>query len=233
MKRICREKRRSMSAMRFLLLAAAFAPLQAHDIISTAVTWDREISRIVYARCASCHRASGTAFPLMTYDQARPWAAAIKESVLRRRMPPWGAVKGFGEFRNEEALTPDQIEFVTSWADGGTPEGDAKDLPPAPTLEVRPQPSDSLGGLSVSGRTKLVRPLVLDGLLPQNASGHASMKVLAQLPDGSVQPLLWLQSYDPRYRHLFLLRNPIPLPAGTVIYGVPDGTTLLLVPRKL
>jgi len=35
---------------------------QAHDIITTPITWSREISRIIYARCASCHREGGRRF---------------------------------------------------------------------------------------------------------------------------------------------------------------------------
>ena len=71
----------------------------------------------------------------MTYAVARPWAVAIKEEVLERRMPPWGAVKGFGDFRNDKALTPEQMELIISWVGGGVPEGEAKDL--AAGSEVR------------------------------------------------------------------------------------------------
>ena len=108
--------------------------VSAHDIITTPITWDREISRIVYERCASCHHDGGQAFSLMNYAAARPWAVAIKEEVLERRMPPWGAVKGFGDFRNDKALTPEQLELIVSWVEGGVPEGEAKDLPPIPAL---------------------------------------------------------------------------------------------------
>src|SRR2546421_7405423 len=111
------------------------SPARAHDVITTKITFDREIARIVYARCASCHRPGGTAFSLLTYDDARPWAKAIQEEVLERRMPPWGAVKGFGDFRNDQALTPEQIELLTSWSQGGSPEGDEKDLPEKDKLE--------------------------------------------------------------------------------------------------
>jgi mono/diheme cytochrome c family protein len=92
-----------------------------HDVITTKITFDREIIRIVNARCASCHREGGSAFSLTTYEQARPWAKAIQEEVLERTMPPWGAVKGFGEFRNDQALTPEQIELVADWVEGGAP----------------------------------------------------------------------------------------------------------------
>jgi mono/diheme cytochrome c family protein len=216
--------------MRAVLAAATLIPLQAHDVITTAVTWDREISRVVYARCASCHHTGGTAFTLMTYQAARPWAAAIKDAVLHRRMPPWGAVKGFGDFRNDQALTSEELQFVTSWSEGGAPEGDPKDLPPAPSSWESPAPPDLRGALPVSGALKLTHALVLDGLLPQNVPPHASFKILAQLPDGSLQPLLWLQDYDSRYPHTFLLRNPLSLPALTVIHGVPEGTRIMLIP---
>src|SRR5690349_19413632 len=91
--------------------------VESHDIITTKITWDREISRIVYDRCASCHHDGGESFSLMTYAAARPWAVAIKEETLSRRMPPWGAVKGFGDFRNDQGLTSEQLELITAWVE--------------------------------------------------------------------------------------------------------------------
>src|ERR1700689_4161627 len=91
----------------------------AHDPITTKITWNREISRIVYARCSSCHRQGGTSFSLMDYEEARPWAQAILEEVLERQMPPWGAVKGFGDFRNDQSLTQEQLDLIANWVDGG------------------------------------------------------------------------------------------------------------------
>jgi hypothetical protein len=61
--------------------------------------------------------------PLVTYAQARPWAEAIKEETLSRRMPPWPAERGFGAFSNDIGLTPREFEFLISWIDGGVPEG--------------------------------------------------------------------------------------------------------------
>ena len=92
-----------------IVILGACAAAQAHDIITTPVTWDREISRIFYSRCISCHREGGAAFSMADYKDAFPWRTAIKEEVLERRMPPWGAVKGFGDFRNDQALTPEQL----------------------------------------------------------------------------------------------------------------------------
>src|SRR5579864_3454608 len=97
---------------------------QAHEPITTKLTWTQEIARIVYKRCASCHHEGGAAFSLMTYDEARPWAKAIKEEVLERRMPPWEAVKGFGEFREDRGLTQEELETISAWVEGGAPEGE-------------------------------------------------------------------------------------------------------------
>ena len=66
-------------------------------------------------------------------------------------MPPWGAVKGFGDFRNDQALTPEQLELIVSWADGGVPEGEEKDLPPPPKFDES-TPAAPRKGLSCGER---------------------------------------------------------------------------------
>jgi hypothetical protein len=67
----------------------------------------------------------------MTYEQARPWAKAIKEAVLARKMPPWFADPHFGAFRNDSSLARREIDTLAAWVDGGAAKGDPKDLPPA------------------------------------------------------------------------------------------------------
>ena len=98
------------------LLFAVSSVANAHDIITTPITWSREISRIVLKKCAGCHTQKGSAFPLTTYKGSRPWVVAVREEVLRRTMPPWGAVKGFGEFSNDTSLTPEEIELIVKWS---------------------------------------------------------------------------------------------------------------------
>ena len=68
--------------------------------------------------------------PLITYGQARPWAKAIRESVVQRKMPPWFADPRFGRFSNDRSLTQTEIETLAAWAADGAPEGDPKDRPP-------------------------------------------------------------------------------------------------------
>ena len=72
---------------------------------------------------------------LATYEEARPWAKAIKEEILEKRMPPWHAVKGYGEFSNAPALTQHEIDLLVNWVEGGAPKGDEKDLPRSPLYE--------------------------------------------------------------------------------------------------
>jgi hypothetical protein len=212
-----------------VILGACFGTAPAHDIITTPITYTREIARIMQARCWSCHREGGAAFSLMTYSEARPWAEAVKEEVLARTMPPWGAVKGFGDFRNDQALTPEQIEVIQSWADGGVPEGEPADLPPgAPAPGAHPIPRPH-GAVVVHGDYKLPRAFTLDGLLPEVVPERANIQITAELPDGEVEPLVWLQDYKTKYAHPFLLRTPIELPAGTVIRGVPAGASIALL----
>jgi mono/diheme cytochrome c family protein len=206
-----------------------FAAAAAHDIITTTITWDREISRIVYARCARCHHPGGAAFSLLTYSDARPWAVAIKEEVEERRMPPWGAVKGFGDFRNDESLTPEQIELIVSWVSGGVPEGNAADLPQTPAFADAEIPKPSREGLTLRGDTVLRAPIVLDGLSLLDVPDGASFQVTAEVQGGAIEPLLWVFQYKSEFAHPFLLRTPLRLPRGAAIRGIPPGMSVLLL----
>ena len=95
----------------------------AHNRISQ-VTWTTDIEPMLKTRCVGCHRTDGFGpMSLATYDEAKRSAKAIREEVLERRMPPWPAARGFGEFVNDRSLTPLEIDLLAAWADGGTPIG--------------------------------------------------------------------------------------------------------------
>jgi hypothetical protein len=223
-----------------IVLIEVCATAPAHDIITTPVTWNREISRIFYSRCIACHREGGTAFSLVEYKETFPWRTAIKEEVLERRMPPWGAVKGFGDFRNDQALTPEQLELITSWSQGGSPEGEEKDLPAKDKLDEMmkdsawfgngPRADHRPGEIVASGDFKLIKPFTLDGLLLKTLPAGGSFQIIAEFPDGRIEPLLWIDGYKPQFAHPFLFLNPLELPAGTVISGIPPGGSIALLP---
>jgi hypothetical protein len=71
---------------------------------------------------------------LLTYQDARPWAKAIKAAVATRKMPPWFADSGFRQIADERKLTAHEIETLMSWADNGALQGDPKDAPPPLTF---------------------------------------------------------------------------------------------------
>jgi hypothetical protein len=213
------------------LLALTGVQAPGHDVITTKITFDREIIRLFNAHCNSCHREGGQAFSLTTYQDARPWAKAIGEETLQRRMPPWGAVKGFGDFRDDQGLTPEQLELIVDWEEGGAPEGESKDLP-APSIhssesQLAPSLSDQV---VIQGDTKLRDPMSLGGLLFDQAPDGTSFQLTAELPDGGVYPLLWVQNYKMKFNHPFLLRTALDLPAGTLLKGVPLTVRLGLIP---
>ncbi len=209
-------------------LAVSFA--QAHDI-GAQVTWSREVSRLLERHCTACHRAGGTAFSLTTFAQAKARAKEIGKSVLERRMPPFGAVKGFGDLRDDESLTQEQIELISMWVRAGAPEGDAM-LAPKPESGRTKVELSRLGPEWLSGKGALPSARTFVALRPAMVNG-ISVRVVAQLPDGSTEPLIWLYRYDPKFGRIYYFRNPIGLPAGTrIVTSSPGATVALLEPAR-
>jgi hypothetical protein len=103
-------------------------------IAAGAPTFAKDVAAIFQEKCQECHRP-GTAAPmsLVTYEETRPWARAIRQRVITRNMPPWHLDKtvGIQKFQNDRSLTDAQIATIVAWADAGAPLGDPKDMPPA------------------------------------------------------------------------------------------------------
>lgn len=201
-----------------------------HEVITTDLTWTRTISRIVRAKCTRCHRSGGSApMPLTTYAEVRPWAKAIKHEVLTRRMPPWGAVKGFGAFRNDRSLSLTEVALISSWVEGGAPEGDVIFLEPLHEHEqgVADGQLDA-ARLPIPGAVQLDRAVVALGISPGILSSGDWMQVTAHLPDGRVEHLLWLQGPQPASAMDYWFLRPLDLPAGTRLVSKPQGTAVEL-----
>jgi len=95
-----------------------------------APTFSKDVAPILQQNCQSCHRpGEPTPFSLMSYKEARPWAAAIKEAVQLRKMPPWYADSHYGKFANDRTMAQKDIDTIAAWANGGAPEGNPADLP--------------------------------------------------------------------------------------------------------
>jgi hypothetical protein len=179
----------------------------AHDPITTKITWDVEISRIINRRCISCH-AAGSSVDLSSYEKARPWAKAIRNQVLDRRMPPWSAIKGFGDFRNDPSLTPLELEMLNQWVEGGAPEGNAAFLPKPVSVQLPPHPQ--FHWLPMPHSIQHAQTIAAI-----RASGPT--EVSAFLPDGEIQHLLWICDKRANWKQAYIFREPVALPAGTKI----------------
>lgn len=118
------------------ILAGVGAP-RSHvraDATRDTVTFTRDIAPIVFENCSGCHRPGEVApFSLLSYEDARPWAARIAEVTSIRYMPPWLPEPGYRELEGERRLSDEQIALIRRWVDDGAIEGDPADLLPTPT----------------------------------------------------------------------------------------------------
>src|SRR6266705_3407779 len=101
------------------------------------VTFTKDVAPILQLSCQICHRPGSIApMSLLTYQDARPWARAIKEKVVRRQMPPWHIDRSIGitKFKDDPSLTDAEIATISNWVDQGALEDPSQ--PPSPS--VRP-----------------------------------------------------------------------------------------------
>jgi hypothetical protein len=129
-----------MSKSKLMVAAGAALALaslsMAAELTSAAktVTYTKDVAPIFQEKCESCHRP-GTNAPmsLRTWQEARPWAKSIKSRVAARNMPPWHLDKtvGIQSFQNDRSLNDEQIATILKWVDGGSVQGDPKDMPSA------------------------------------------------------------------------------------------------------
>ena len=167
---------------------------------------------------------------LLTYDETRPWAKAIREEVTERRMPPWGAVKGFGEFRNDTSLSDPEIEMIVLWVEGGAPKGDDIYMPSVPPPETH-KPAQPPRGLAIRGEATLTRGVTATGVAPREMQPNSSLQIIARLPDGSVENLLWLRNHRTEWKKPFYFREPLALPKGTLVTVYPSVTAVILTAK--
>ncbi len=221
-----------------LVCFASVAPA-AHDFISTKVTWTRDISRIVLTRCIGCHVDGGRApMPLTTYEEARPWARAMREQVLARRMPKWHAARGYGDFANDPSLSPFEIALIAAWVDGGAPKGTDPATPTgAGAVSTGATPAEAGTGsparrppsrqvtLPCTEQPLSGRLLAVNPQLPQGGSAG----IAAQLPNGRREVVAWIRGYEPEFPTTYWLRTPLLLPRGTRLQVEPTGPECALI----
>jgi hypothetical protein len=110
----------------------------AQQATASEVTFAKDIAPILQRSCQNCHRPAGVApMSLVTYEEVRPWARAIKTRTgIGPRagvMPPWYVEDNIGiqHYKDDPSLSAEEIAKVAKWADSGAPLGSPADMPPA------------------------------------------------------------------------------------------------------
>src|SRR3954453_20017466 len=130
--------RQVILAVLVALPTAAFAADVSTATTATttpAPTFTKDVAPIFNKSCVECHRPTMFApMSLLTFDDARPYARSIKQRVVSRVMPPWGADSPHGLFKNDPRLSEKEIETIVAWVDGGAVKGDDTDMPAKPVF---------------------------------------------------------------------------------------------------
>ena len=118
-------------------LSGAQAPAPATAPSVNVPTYSKDVAPIVQKNCQVCHRPGEAGpFSLLTYEDVRRHATKIADALVEGKMPPWFADPHYGKFSNAMGLSASEIDTIVKWADGGTPQGDPRDLPkPAEWVE--------------------------------------------------------------------------------------------------
>jgi hypothetical protein len=128
----CQRLRTNPSSLIPMAFVAMFIPAHV-SFAQSPVTFTKDIAPILQRSCQNCHRVGQIGpMPLLTYEDARPWARAIKQQVVQRNMPPWYIDKAVGvrKFKNDPSLGEEDIALISKWVDAGAPMGNPADMPP-------------------------------------------------------------------------------------------------------
>jgi hypothetical protein len=184
---------------------------------------------------------------LASYEDARPWARAIREEVLTRRMPKWHAARGYGQFANDRSLTPFEIALIVAWVDGGAKKEEVRSRkeevrtegPASVGKRLRPErgaesPSErerGWGPATAEKNRQDVRSRVLTlpcgerrlppgrllALTPQLDDGGSAGISLVR-PDGTREILAWIRGFEKEFAETYWLRTPADIPRGARLH---------------
>src|SRR5438552_16048408 len=119
-------KRRELGVLSVLLVF-----IMVNTAAAQQVTFTKDVAPILQEKCQVCHRP-GTFAPmsLLTYEEARPWAKAMKEKVLAREMPPWHIDKNVGvrHVKNDRSLSDEEIATIVKCGDDGAQKGNLAEM---------------------------------------------------------------------------------------------------------
>jgi len=89
------------------------------------ISYHEHVAPILGKHCAACHRPGEVGpFSLLTYRDGAKRAAFLSQVTEERRMPPWRAMHGYGDFQAEGRLSRRELAILSRWTEQGAPEGD-------------------------------------------------------------------------------------------------------------
>src|SRR5881409_861456 len=135
---MCEQDRFSAGLSVYLLIIALIAlgtTANAQSAPERQATFTKDVAPILQRSCQTCHRPQSIApMSLLTFEEVRPWAKAIRLRVTNREMPPWLVERDSGvhhnRFKNSRALSDADIATLAAWVDAGSPLGNPADMPP-------------------------------------------------------------------------------------------------------
>src|SRR3989442_9654020 len=106
-----------------LVAATVGTTAQAPTTTTGDVTFAKDIAPILQRSCQECHHADGVApMSLVTYEEVRPWAKAMKMRTglrsQRGAMPPFFLEKNIGiqKFKHDLSLSEEEIARIANGA---------------------------------------------------------------------------------------------------------------------
>lgn len=218
-----------------------------------AVTYCKQVSRILNQHCVECHRPGEIGpFSLTDYEEVVGWGETILESVNSGRMPPWNANPQHGHFRNARTMPETDKETLRTWIKAGMPYGDKAELPPVEefasgwqlprlpdlVLKMRDRSFQIPATGTVEYQYFVVDPHFEEDrwvsaaqVIPGNRPTVHHCIVFVRPPDGSdVRGVGYLTGYVPGQRSYSLPPNSARrVPAGSKLvfqmHYTPNGTT--------
>ena len=126
----------------FLLIIMLYSCQGNKDALPAEVTYTEHVAPILFNNCTTCHRPGGGAhFRLITYLDAKKYAAAIAYVTKEKMMPPWPADPHYTRFKGERVLSARDIQILGKWITDGYIAGPDNKMPRMPYY-----PDGSLAG---------------------------------------------------------------------------------------
>ena len=118
----------------------AAATLAGAQTIGTETTFTKDVLPILQRACQQCHRPGSVApMSLLTYEEVRPWARAVRDKTAQREMPPWFIERNVGVSALQGGPVAVRRRRSPPSAAGSTPApraGNPADAPPPIELEL-------------------------------------------------------------------------------------------------